>query len=87
MDVATKDGRIYRRRMITHSKLGTRAAIKAVYERGFEDYIVLDLGTATAVYFDPEPSEDDIEDMIAAEEQAIEDGQARWSETGSTRRR
>lgn len=29
----------------------------------------------------------DVEDAIAAEEQAIEDGQARWAETGSTRRR
>ena len=27
-----------------------------------------------------------VEDAIAAEEQSVEDGQARWSETGNTRR-
>ena len=31
-------------------------------------------------------SEEDVEAAIAAEEDAIEAGQARWSETGSTRR-
>ena len=27
-----------------------------------------------------------VEDAVAAEEQSVEDGQARWSETGNTRR-